>query len=91
MSDATLATRSLRNAPGRFATGVAIVTALDPDGQPIGLTVNSFAAVSLDPALALWCLDNTNLLANNVGAVLVKPAPRANLPASLCDISFEKV
>jgi flavin reductase (DIM6/NTAB) family NADH-FMN oxidoreductase RutF len=43
---------------GRFATGVAIVTALDPDGQPIGLTVNSFTAVSLDPALVLWCLDN---------------------------------
>lgn len=51
-------TRSLRNALGRFATGVAVVTALDPDGQPIGLTINSFAAVSLQPALALWCLNN---------------------------------
>ncbi len=51
-------TRALRNALGRFATGVAIVTALDPDGHPIGLTVNSFSAVSLEPALVLWCLDN---------------------------------
>ena len=51
-------TRNLRNALGRFATGVAVVTALDPDGQPIGLTINSFAAVSLQPALALWCLNN---------------------------------
>ena len=51
-------TRALRNALGRFATGVAIVTALDTDGQPIGLTVNSFSAVSLEPALVLWCLDN---------------------------------
>jgi len=58
MSDTTIATRPLRNALGRFATGVAIVTALDPDGRPIGLTINSFSAVSLDPALVLWCLDN---------------------------------
>jgi flavin reductase (DIM6/NTAB) family NADH-FMN oxidoreductase RutF len=53
-------TRALRNALGRFATGIAIVTALDPDGRPIGLTVNSFSAVSLDPALVLWCLDNSS-------------------------------
>lgn len=51
-------TRPLRNALGRFATGIAIVTAIDPDGHPIGLTVNSFSAVSLQPALVLWCLDN---------------------------------
>ena len=58
MSQAPTDSRALRNALGRFATGVAIVTAIDPDGQPIGLTVNSFSAVSLDPALVLWCLDN---------------------------------
>lgn len=52
--------RALRNALGRFATGVAVVTAIDPDGHPIGLTVNSFSAVSLDPALVLWCLDNAS-------------------------------
>ena len=52
--------RNLRNALGRFATGVAVVTAIDPDGHPIGLTVNSFSAVSLEPALVLWCLDNAS-------------------------------
>jgi flavin reductase (DIM6/NTAB) family NADH-FMN oxidoreductase RutF len=52
--------RALRNALGRFATGVTIVTAVDPDGHPIGLTVNSFSAVSLNPPLVLWCLDNTS-------------------------------
>ena len=52
--------RSLRNALGCFATGVTIVTAIDPDGHPIGLTVNSFSAVSLNPPLVLWCLDNTS-------------------------------
>ena len=58
MTTAPTDTRPLRNALGRFATGVAIVTAIDPDGRPIGLTVNSFSAVSLTPALVLWCLDN---------------------------------
>ena len=52
--------RALRNALGRFATGVAVVTAIDPDGHPVGLTVNSFSAVSLKPPLVLWCLDNTS-------------------------------
>ncbi|RIX99530.1 flavin reductase [Aureimonas flava] len=46
-------TRSLRNALGAFTTGVAVVTA--PTGiGPIGMTVNSFASVSLDPPLVLW-------------------------------------
>ena len=58
MTQAQTDTRALRNALGRFATGIAIVTAIDPDGHPIGLTVNSFSAVSLEPALLLWCLDN---------------------------------
>ncbi|MBS1142600.1 MAG: flavin reductase [Proteobacteria bacterium] len=57
--------RALRNTLGRFATGVTIVTAIDPDGHPMGLTVNSFSAVSLDPALVLWCLDNNS---NNLAA-----------------------
>lgn len=47
------AERALRTALGRFATGIAVVTCEGPDG-PLGLTVNSFAAVSLDPALVLW-------------------------------------
>ena len=52
--------RALRNALGRFATGIAVVTAIDPDGHPIGLTINSFSAVSLEPPLVLWCLDNNS-------------------------------
>lgn len=36
---------------GRFATGVAVITALDQDGQPAGMTANSFASVSLHPPL----------------------------------------
>ncbi|MBB5016231.1 flavin reductase family protein [Rehaibacterium terrae] len=46
--------RRLRDALGRYATGVAIVTARAGDGRPVGMTVNSFAAVSLAPPLVLW-------------------------------------
>ena len=60
MSQPEIDSRALRNALGRFATGVAIVTALDTEGKPMGLTVNSFSAVSLEPALVLWCLDNSS-------------------------------
>jgi len=45
--------RELRDALGRFATGVTVVTTLTPRG-PLGLTVNSFASVSLHPPLVLW-------------------------------------
>ena len=47
---------SFRQALGSFVTGVTIVTARDPAGQPVGLTVNSFNSVSLDPPLVLWSL-----------------------------------
>ena len=42
----------------RFATGVTIVTVADTEGQPHGLTVNSFTSVSLAPLLFLVCIDN---------------------------------
>ncbi len=45
--------RSFRDALGRFATGVTIVTTQTPDG-PIAITANSFASLSLDPPLVLW-------------------------------------
>lgn len=49
-------TRDLRDALGAFATGVTIVTALMPSGEPIGFTANSFTSVSLDPPLILVCI-----------------------------------
>lgn len=45
--------RLLRDALGRFATGVTVVTIAGPDG-PMGFTANSFSSVSLDPPLVLW-------------------------------------
>ncbi len=47
-----------RQALGQFATGVTIVTTRDALGQPMGLTVNAFSSVSLDPPLVLVCIDN---------------------------------
>ncbi len=48
--------RDLRSAFGLFATGVTVVSAVRPDGEPVGVTANSFASVSLEPPLLLWCL-----------------------------------
>ncbi|MDO9637202.1 MAG: flavin reductase family protein [Pseudotabrizicola sp.] len=45
--------RAFRDALGRFATGVTVVTCATAEG-PMGFTANSFAAVSLDPPLVLW-------------------------------------
>ena len=49
--------RRLRDCFGRFATGVTIITTIDSEGRPTGLTANSFSSVSLDPPLILWSLD----------------------------------
>jgi flavin reductase (DIM6/NTAB) family NADH-FMN oxidoreductase RutF len=56
MIDAQLDSTSLRAALGGFATGVTIVTCRAASGEPVGLTVNSFAALSLAPPMVLWSL-----------------------------------
>jgi len=48
--------RQLRDAFGKFATGVTLVTAPSTDG-PIAIVANSFSSVSLNPALVLWSVD----------------------------------
>src|ERR1700687_4244440 len=47
--------REFRNALGRFATGVAVVTA-EVDGNRLGATISSFNSVSIEPALVLFSL-----------------------------------
>jgi 3-hydroxy-9,10-secoandrosta-1,3,5(10)-triene-9,17-dione monooxygenase reductase component len=44
---------------GHFATGVTVVAA-NHDGQPVGLSVNSFTSVSLDPPLVAFCAAKTS-------------------------------
>lgn len=54
--------RALRDAFGAFATGITIVTAAGPQGEPVGLTVNSFSSVSLEPPLVAWSLHKSSAL-----------------------------
>jgi 3-hydroxy-9,10-secoandrosta-1,3,5(10)-triene-9,17-dione monooxygenase reductase component len=46
--------RVFRDTIGRFATGVAVVTASGPGG-PAGMTTNAITSLSLDPRLLLVC------------------------------------
>jgi len=48
-----------RRVLGQFATGVAAVTGLH-DGAPVGMVVNSFSSVSLDPPLVAFCVAHTS-------------------------------
>lgn len=50
-------TRAFRNTMGQFLTGVTVVTVMGQDRTPLGLTVNSFASVSLEPPLVMFCID----------------------------------
>ena len=43
-----------RTVLGHFATGIALVTAID-NGEPVGMACNSFTSVSLEPPLVLFC------------------------------------
>jgi flavin reductase (DIM6/NTAB) family NADH-FMN oxidoreductase RutF len=45
-----------RRALAQFATGVTVVTTTTPAGVPVGVTVNSFNSVSLQPPLVVWSL-----------------------------------
>ena len=42
---------------GSYPSGVTVVTTLDEDKNPVGLTANSFVSVSIEPLLILWCID----------------------------------
>ena len=49
-------TSEFRRVMGHFATGVAVVTTLRPDGTPCGLTASAVCSVSLAPTLILVCV-----------------------------------
>ena len=46
-----------RQALGRFASGVTIVTCKSDGGDPCGITVSAFSSLSLEPPLVLICID----------------------------------
>jgi flavin reductase (DIM6/NTAB) family NADH-FMN oxidoreductase RutF len=49
-----------REVMGTFPSGVVVLTAFGQDDRPRGLTVSAFCAVSLEPPLALVCIDKTS-------------------------------
>ncbi len=49
--------RDFRDTVGCFATGITIITTVEADGSPVGITANSFTSLSLDPPMVLFCLD----------------------------------
>lgn len=51
--------RAFRDALGRYPTGVAVAMTRDSTGKPAGITINSFASVSLEPPLVLWSIERT--------------------------------
>lgn len=51
----TVDSAEFRDALGRFATGITVVTSMAGDA-PVGVAANSFTSVSLDPALVLFCV-----------------------------------
>lgn len=52
-----IAPRQYRDVLGHFPTGVAVITSMSDDGQPIGMAVGSFTSVSLDPPLVAFLPD----------------------------------
>jgi flavin reductase (DIM6/NTAB) family NADH-FMN oxidoreductase RutF len=68
-----------REVMSSFPSGVVIVTAFGHDGEPRGLTVNAFCAVSLEPPLALACIDKAS---NTLPAVRHTAGFTANILAA---------
>ena len=77
----SLDTKALRSTLGEFATGVTVVTTRGDGRMPVGLAVNSFSSVSLEPPLVLWSLA---LTAPSLGAFRAHPYFAVNI---LCDQS----
>ncbi len=88
--------RPLKTAFGRFATGVAVASAFKDNGDIVAITINSFASVSLEPPLVLWCLEKSataydyftkaagygvSVLHNDQEAISNRFAQRADVPA----------
>ncbi|MBO0801456.1 MAG: flavin reductase family protein [Nocardiopsaceae bacterium] len=77
----------LRHAMGHFATGVTVVTSVEPDGSPVGTTANAVSSLSLDPPLILVCFghdSNTLKAVQSHGAFVVNvlAAPQRQLSAN---------
>ncbi|MER7823688.1 flavin reductase family protein [Streptomyces sp. NPDC096097] len=55
-----MASMDMKSALSSFCTGVAVITACGNDGRPVGMAVQSFSSVSLDPPLVCFCPAHTS-------------------------------
>ena len=53
-----IASEDFRRVLGHFCSGVTVVTTMDPEGKPAGLTASAFTSVSLNPPLILVCVSH---------------------------------
>ena len=86
-ADMDISSDDFRHAVGHFATGVTVVTSIDPDGEPVGTTANAVSSLSLDPPLILVCFDRSSLTLEAIrshGAFVVNvlSAPQQELSAN---------
>jgi flavin reductase (DIM6/NTAB) family NADH-FMN oxidoreductase RutF len=75
----TLDNRLFRESMGRFATGITVMTARGEGMTPLGMTVNSFASLSLEPALVMWSIQNNS---ECLAAFEASPGFAANIQGS---------
>ncbi len=57
--------QELRRAFSCFATGVTVITGINQNGKPVGITISSFNTVSLNPPLVLWSIGSQSDLCNS--------------------------
>lgn len=64
--DSSVSADEFRHAMGQFATGVTVVTTVDPEGNPVGTTANAVTSLSLEPPLLLVCFDLGSLTLRSI-------------------------
>ena len=69
----------LRNTFGKYATGVAVITCQVEGQAPMGMTINSFSSLSLDPPLMLWSLQKNS---DMYDAIMASPRFAVNILAA---------
>jgi len=84
---AQISASRFRQAMGHFASGVAVVTSIGDDGEPVGTTTSAVTSLSLDPPLVLVCFDRASLTLRAIRAhgafvVNVLAAPQQHLSAN---------
>lgn len=52
--------KTFRRVLGHYPTGVCVITAMQANGKPVGLTAGTFTSVSLDPPLVAFFPDRTS-------------------------------